>query len=226
MPGRRRDEQVLAVEGPLEPVRREPRCAKRARERAGREVRAVLVVEIPEGSLLEHPPGIRHLEERDGSQCPVEPGSYLPQERGDVVHVLECVPADDGACVGRNLLRCEEGLCRRDAAHELGRQIAVPVARIDGEPAPVRPAHQLRQEVAAAAPDLEHVAPGQRVPLDEFVRELGGVGSKAGREGLDLFVTSAVVVCRRIEGRVADEAASFADVETQVGPRVGDRLAL
>ena len=82
---------------------------------------------------------------------------------------------------------------------------------------------QKAQEVGLPTADLEDVATAEFVALDERRDELRRIRLETPRERLRLLVARAVVVPRRVEGRVREEPACGTELQRDRTTRVPDR---
>ena len=157
--GTRLEDDVLVVVVELEREHVEAGPAEEPRERAGAEVRAVLVVDVPEGGLAQHAHDVRQLEQDDRLLPLADPRADARHEVPDRRDVLERVPADDGVRVERAPVPVVQRVDEGQAARRRRRQPLLDEGRVDAEPAvPAQLAHH-REELALAAADLDDCLP-------------------------------------------------------------------
>jgi hypothetical protein len=210
------DEDVLVVVVELEVEHIETGEAVQPRERPRREVRAVLVVDVPERHLTQHAQRIGELEEHRRVRPPVQRAPDDAHEVRRGLDVLEGVPADDG--VAREL-RVALGVVVGDQRHpprERRIESLLGDRGIDADRVAHAELDHVDQEAGLAAADLEHVLAAQSVPLDPPGGQITLELAEAGREGLRLLVGLAVVLRRRIVRRVGDEPAARAEAQLEV----------
>ena len=131
-----------------------------------------------------------------------------PQEVGHVRDVLERVPAADMVAFERPV-----SSARNDRATKVSRSAAAdhgalrPVGRVDADAAAAAALAQRDQKLALAAADLDHRLACEPVRADLLVAEFVEKAAEPRREALGLLVVGGVVVQRRVEPAVLDEAA-------------------
>ena len=137
-----------------------PCAAEQARERTEGEVRAVLVVDVPERDLVEHASVSGSSNRTVTSRPPDGTPADERDEVGDAADVLERVAAhDDVGRRGRSTARrrtFRTGNAIR-AADRRARPLGA-TARVDADPAIRRRLAMIDEELALAAADLEDVA--------------------------------------------------------------------
>jgi hypothetical protein len=176
--GLQQDVLVVVVEAGVQ--HREAGAVEQPHQRADREVRAVLVVDVPEGDLAQHPEHVGQLEEDGGGLPPGQVGPEQLHEPGHVGDVLQRVAADHE--VGRQvgvLLAVQVG----DEADPVGGRAAHPVehhAGVDPDAAVVAQLADAQQELALAAAELEDVLVVQVETVDQAVGEVVGEPLEAG----------------------------------------------
>jgi hypothetical protein len=194
------------------------------RQRTGGEVRAVLVVDVPERPLAQHAQDVRDLKEDARLRPVLERAPQRPYEQRDIAHVFERVTADDR--IGLE----EPGPPRvelRDDRHTLGArpgQTAGDGGRIDPHAMVSAELTELGEEVSLAAADLDDPLVAQPPALDQTLRQLVGERREAGRVALLLLVRRVVGDERGNEAHVVDEAAALAHPELQVAGRDAQRI--
>src|SRR5690606_8217236 len=181
--------------------------AEEARERAEAEVRAVLVVHVPEGALPEHPVHIGKLEE----DCRIRPIAERPpdhlHELLRLVDVLEGVPAVDEVRREMRILLGVEIANEGDAARGLALETVLVAARVDADAALRSKLAEELEELPLPAADLEDVAVGEVVALDHQASEALGEAIETRREMLRLLIALRVLVEPHVEREVRDERA-------------------
>ena len=113
--------EVLALEREPHLFRPKPRQLETRREALAREVRAMLVVDVPERRLAEDPFGVGKLEQDRSVVVRLRPGTDDTEERADVRHVLERVAAHQSAPGEVDVLWPERLREERDVAVRPGR---------------------------------------------------------------------------------------------------------
>ncbi len=222
--GTRLEHQVLTAIRLEQLEHLEAALAEQAGQRAAREVRAVLVVHVPEHSLLEHALHVRQLEEYIHMRALADGVAHQADEFPDGTDVLQRVPAADVVCLEVRILRSVEV---GDEADTAGRSALCPLRTIPGvEPDAVAAGAlaQRDEEFSLAATDLQHRgARADAVLRDLVVADVVDEAHEAGREGLRLLICGGVVVQVHIEADVGDEAAVTAESQLDVAARKGQR---
>ena len=156
--------EVLAVEREPHLARPKARQPETRAEALAREVRAVLVVDVPERRLAEDAPGVRKLEQDGRAGIRLRPGSDEAEERADVRHVLERVAAYE--CPSREL-----GVLRSESLGD-ERDVAVrprSAGRVDPDPTPAGEVTERPEEgCVGPAPDFDDVSAREPVSVDPF----------------------------------------------------------
>ncbi len=178
------------------PLGREARRPERSRHRPGREVGAVLVVDVPERRLAEDSPGVRHLEEQRRFGRATSASASVRRKSMDVVDVLERVPTDDERERPIDVPRLEERPVDRHPVGGRAFESCLTEARVDADAlAAGRFRSSSQEEIGAPAsrsrgpPCLRAGAARQASCASQSAYVL-----EARREGLGLLVARAVVV--------------------------------
>jgi len=205
------------VLGHLEPV-----AAEQLAQHGHREVRAVLIAEVPERGMLENPLEPGRLEEDADVGAVADRAADGPQELARPREVLDDVAGADQVTHERRRLRLVASRDDRDAGSDpipLGN-----VARIEAETTAAGGRAQPGQEFPLAAADLDDRLPREVVASGEPGRERVEVAAEVRRVRLGVLVRRSVSHESFVEGGVEHEAAVRAEAEVDVAPRAGEGL--
>src|SRR5882757_132019 len=186
----------------------------------GREVRAMLVIDVPKGALIEDPAHVRDLEHDDGPALRGSDSADGTHKGAGARYVLQGHPAADEIRrildrVSGKVLLLEDDI-RRSGGPPLGNK-----ARIVSNP-PVAPEFtEQRKELALPAPYLDDILVEDAIPFNEIARLLVLECIEGGREALRHLVVSGVCGAVRLPGRIEYEGAIRTEGEIDVARREG-----
>ena len=163
--GSRRDQHVLVVVVGPEVDRIEAGVAEQAAERARAEVRAVLVVDVPEGPQVQNPGDLGDHEEDQGVAVLAQGRADAADERRGVVHMLERHLAAQEIRAQVAVARAVEVLDERGVADGA----LLPDHLIEAVAAVVAEVGEHGDELALAAAELDHDLAVEIEPLDELL---------------------------------------------------------
>ncbi len=211
------EQQVLILESAREAQHLEVGALEELTEGIPREVRAVFVVDVPEGPFAQDALRIRNLEVQHGFGL-LDVGAKHPKEGSGFGDVLERVTTEDEV---RGQLPMPFAVLLGQEADVIRcgtRDLALAKARIDAD-GTGRTTGQFDEEVTATTTDLEHAARRQAVAGLETGEQLICESAKARRVSLTILVRHAIVVHTRVVAGVLDESAARADGEQQIPDR-------
>ena len=145
----------------------------------------MLVVDVPEGALAQHPVHVGDLRKRRGAGRPAYRPKEPPREFGHVGHVLEQVAAE-------HQIAGQVGVPGPVPIPDEAQRHAIDVtvgeeSRVDPDAFGDAALGEQLQKVSLSASHLEHPSPGEAVALDQLVGKALGKALELGRERLALL---------------------------------------
>src|SRR5262245_51320847 len=187
------------------------------------EVRAVFVVNIPEGALAEHPQCIRGLEHNQGMVAFLDRFANRANERLHLGNVLECMPTQDdirAQCLVTGTVEIDDV----PDAGLLPPAVIRTIARIDPDTMRATDGAELGEKFAFAAANFQHLLSRKVTFFGDLRRQFAGKVRKCIREMLRLLEIRRVLHDALVEKMVEDKAAGLAEGKLEVPPREGTRL--
>src|SRR6185369_7187124 len=186
------------------------------------EIRAVLVIDVPECHVLQNQPHVRDLEEY-GCYRPTTNGTAdRPDEVGGVLNVLERHLAADeigtAVPVFFRVVILDNGQPRsvpRCAAARL-------VSGIETDAVAAAELAEQAQKLALPAADLDDCLAAQPIAFDQRARQFPVKRTEDLGVILRRFVAGAVVVEARIESEVRNKAAGAAEAQDDIALRIAE----
>src|SRR5215207_4550379 len=214
------DQRVLIIEIAPKVDDVEASCAEGPGERTEAEIRAVLIINVPERAQLQDAGHFRHHGKGDRFRPIADRAAQYAKKTarvGDVLH--DHLRADEIRLVMAVRLRVpvfDEGYSGR-------RRRVVPQHRVKARGLARAMCADQTQKLALAAADLEDLLALKVVALDqllgkEVVKPVEGWGDRL--RGFVVFLVAHEI---GIEGAVPDEAAAAAEPQTDVALRAGER---
>jgi len=180
----------------------------------------VLIIDVPEVKVLQHPDQVGDLEEHDRPFAIAHGAAYCAHKLRGIGNVLERHLAAEEIGLDVRILLGVEVLDELDVGVLAGRVALFHKGRIKADTFVVAHLAQDGEKLALAAADLDHLLVPQIVFLNQGSGQLGVEGAEGRRKTLRLFILGRVFVNRGIEHGVGHKAALRAEAERDVALRI------
>src|SRR6185437_9199669 len=218
------EHQVLPAIGFVQLEHVEPGITEQASERTAREIRAVLVIDVPEHSVLEHSLHVRELEEHVDVAAIADRLAYESDEIAHRADVLEGVAAANVVRLQVRVARPVKVANEADARARGALGALGSIAGVEPDAVAAESLAQRDQKLSLAATDLQDRHAGADAVLgDVIVAHVIHETHEARRESLRLFIRRGILVEAHIEADVGDEAAVATERELDIAARECER---